>query len=122
MSFHFLEPVLLSAWIFPVAFWFPVYAPVLAGVQLWGLLDNIKSHVGYEFYPANFNRGPLRFLTSSTHHNLHHQRFSGNYGVHFRIWDKLLKTEFKDYEEQYDAVQARKIQSTRSNDEHGLAG
>ena len=108
MSFHWIEPFLLSSWIFPVAFFLPTYAPVLAFVQLWGLLDNIKAHLGYEFYSANFNKSWLRFLTSSTHHNMHHSRFKGNYGVHFRIWDKLLGTEFKEYEAEFDKVQERK--------------
>jgi sterol desaturase/sphingolipid hydroxylase (fatty acid hydroxylase superfamily) len=47
-------------------------------------------------------------MTSSTHHNMHHSKFNGNYGVHFRIWDRLLGTEFKDYESEYARIQERK--------------
>lgn len=108
LSFHFLEALLLTLWIIPVAFVFPIYAPALGLVQVWGLLDNLKSHLGYEVYPAGLNRSWLRFLTSSTHHNLHHRRFNGNYGVHFRFWDRLLGTEFPDYEAEFDRIQARK--------------
>ncbi len=107
VSFHFLEPVLLTAWIFPVAFFIPVFAPVLLLVQLWGTLENLKSHLGYELYPAGFNRSWLRLLTTSTHHNLHHSRFTGNYGVHLRLWDWLLGSEFPDYEAEFDAIKAR---------------
>lgn len=112
LSFHFLEPFLLSFWIIPVSFFVPVYAPVLGIIQLWGLLDNIKSHLGYEFYPHWWNKSALRFLTSSTHHNMHHSKFHGNYGVHFRFWDKLLKTEFNDYESTFEAIQDRKNDKT----------
>ena len=108
MSFYFAEPFLLSFWIFPVSYLFPIYARVLGLVQIWGLLDNVKSHFGYELYPAWWNKSIFRFLTSSTHHNLHHNKFNGNYGVHFRIWDKLLGTEFKEYENEFDKVQERK--------------
>lgn len=108
MSFHFVEPVLLTLWILPVSFLFPIYAPVLMLVQLWGQLDNLKAHLGYEFYPAKLNKSWFRFLTTSTHHNMHHSKFNGNYGVHFRIWDRLLGTEFKDYEHEYDKIHARK--------------
>ncbi|MBS1597522.1 MAG: sterol desaturase family protein [Bacteroidetes bacterium] len=108
LSFFWIEPFLLTVWIFPVAFFIPIYAPVLGVVQLWGLLDNIKSHLGYEIYPANFNKGWLRFLTTSTHHNMHHSKFNGNYGVHFRIWDRLLGTEFEDYEKVFNEIQQRK--------------
>ena len=48
-------PLLLTLWIVPVAFLVPVYAPVLALVPVWGLLDNLKSYLGYELYPAGFN-------------------------------------------------------------------
>ncbi len=115
MSFHVLEALLLTIWILPVSFIFPIYAPILGLVQIWGLLDNIKSHLGYEFYPASLNKSWLRLLTSSTYHNMHHSKFHGNYGVHFRIWDRLLGTEFKDYEHEYDAIQNRKNQA--KNDE-----
>ena len=115
MSFHFLEPFLLSFWIFPVSYFFPIYAPVLLLIQVWGLLGNVKAHLGYELYPANLNKGWLRFLTSSTHHNMHHRQFNGNYGVHFRLWDKLLGTEFQDYETQYDKIQDRKKPSPKTD-------
>ncbi len=108
LSFHFLEPLLLSLWIIPVAFFVPTYAPILAMIQFWGLLDNIKSHLGYEFYPSWWNKSWLRFMTSSTHHNMHHSKFNGNYGVHFRLWDKLLRTEFKEYESTFEEIQDRK--------------
>ncbi|RSK36076.1 sterol desaturase family protein [Hymenobacter metallilatus] len=110
LSFHWLEPVLLSAWIVPAACIIPIYAPVLGLVQLWGLLDNVKAHLGYELYPAGFNRGWLRFFTSSTHHNMHHRKVRGNYGVHLRIWDRLLGTEFEDYEAEFDRIQQQRRQ------------
>ena len=112
LSFHWVEPFLLSFWIFPVSLFVPIYAPVLGLVQIWGLLDNIKSHLGYELYPAKLNKSWLRFLTSSTHHNMHHSKFNGNYGVHFRLWDRLLGTEFRNYEAEYDKIQERKRTSS----------
>lgn len=108
MSFHVVEGFLLSSWIFPVSFIMPLYAPALGVFQIWGLLNNIKAHLGYELYPASFNKGWLRFLTSSTHHNIHHSKFKGNYGLHFRFWDKICGTEFRDYELTFDQVQQRK--------------
>jgi sterol desaturase/sphingolipid hydroxylase (fatty acid hydroxylase superfamily) len=111
LSFHVAEPFLLSLWIIPVAFFFPVYAPALGLLQLWGFLDNLKSHLGYELYPRWWNRSWLGFLTSSTYHNLHHSHFNGNYGVHFRFWDRLLGTEFPQYETTYEAIKARHLNS-----------
>jgi Delta7-sterol 5-desaturase len=108
MSFHAIEPMIATLWIIPVAFIFPMYMPALAVLQIYGLLDNIKSHLGYEFFPKNFNKSWLRFLSSSTYHNMHHSKFNGNYGVHFRFWDRLCGTEFKDYEQEFEIINDRK--------------
>lgn len=108
MSFHLLEPTLLTGWIFIVALTVPVYAPVLLLLHVFGLLENIKSHLGYEIYPRWFNRGPFRWLSTSTYHNMHHSKFHGNYGLHFRFWDRVMGTEMPDYEQTFDAIQDRK--------------
>ena len=108
LSFHWAEAFLLTFWILPASLFCPMYLPALVALQLWGFLDNIKSHLGYEFFPSWWNRSIGKIMTSSTHHNMHHSKFNGNYGVHFRIWDRLLGTEFKDYEQEFDKVQARK--------------
>jgi sterol desaturase/sphingolipid hydroxylase (fatty acid hydroxylase superfamily) len=108
LSFHWAESLLLTIWIVPVSLFLPMYVPAFGLLQIWGLFDNIKSHLGYEFFPSWWNKSIGKLLTSSTHHNMHHSQFKGNYGVHFRIWDRLFGTEFKDYEETFDQIQVRK--------------
>jgi Delta7-sterol 5-desaturase len=108
LSFHWAESIVLTFWIVPASMVIPMYVPALGLLQIWGFLENIKSHIGYEFFPSWWNKSLGRFMTSSTHHNMHHSKFNGNYGVHFRIWDRLLGTEFNDYEQTYDEIQKRK--------------
>ena len=108
LSFHWVETLLLTSWIVPVSMFFPMYVPAFGLIQIWGLLDNLKSHLGYEFFPSWWNKSIGKLMTSSTHHNMHHSKFNGNYGVHFRIWDRLLGTEFNDYEKTFDEIQERK--------------
>jgi sterol desaturase/sphingolipid hydroxylase (fatty acid hydroxylase superfamily) len=108
VSFHWAETLLLTIWIVPASMLFPVYVPAFGILQVWGFVDNIKSHLGYEFFPSWWNKSFGKLMTSSTHHNMHHSKFNGNYGVHFRIWDRLLGTEFKDYEKTFDEIQERK--------------
>jgi len=108
MSFHVLEAAILTFWILLISFVLPVYAPALGIMQLIGLFNNVKSHLGYELYPASISRSWLRFLVPSTHHNMHHTHFNGNYGLHFRFWDKLCGTEFSEYEALFEEVQDRK--------------
>ncbi|NBW42885.1 MAG: hypothetical protein EBR29_03555, partial [Sphingobacteriia bacterium] len=32
------------------------------------------------------------WVNTSRHHNLHHARFQGNYGLYFLIWDRWMGT------------------------------
>jgi sterol desaturase/sphingolipid hydroxylase (fatty acid hydroxylase superfamily) len=107
MSFHIVESLLLTLYLIPLSFIMPLYIPVLGFMQLYGLFDNIKAHLGYEFFPKWWNKNIGKVLTSSTHHNMHHSKFMGNYGLHFRFWDKLMGTEFDNYEKEFDAVKNR---------------
>ncbi len=108
LSFNVIEVALLTVWIIPAAMIMPIYAPALGLVQLYGLYDNLKAHLGYELYPAWFNRSPLRFLTTSTYHDLHHTKFRGNYALHFRWWDWAMGTQNPAYEAAFDAAHATK--------------
>jgi sterol desaturase/sphingolipid hydroxylase (fatty acid hydroxylase superfamily) len=36
---------------------------------------------------------------------MHHSKFIGNYGLYFRFWDRLMKTERPDYIKEYDKIQ-----------------
>lgn len=99
-SFHPVEAVVLSIWIVPFVMLVPVYVPLLGVVQGIGLANNVMSHLGYEFFPRWYVRIlPFRWMTTSTYHNLHHSTLHGNYGLMFRWWDRLFRTEAADYEE-----------------------
>ncbi len=98
-SFHVLEGFLLGAWVIPFVMLVPMYLPLFGVVQVIGLANNVNSHLGYEFYPRWLVKVPiLKYLSSSTYHNLHHTKFNGNYGLFFRVWDRVCGTELPDYE------------------------
>ena len=87
----------------------PIFWPILFLWQTLDLLNNLLAHLGYEIYPKNWVRIPfLKFKTASTHHNLHHEKFNGNYGLYFTFWDKWMKTEFEEYNKQFEEVFKRK--------------
>lgn len=98
-SFHWFEGFILGAWILPVALFVPIYIPMLAALHAIGLANNLMSHLGYELFPKALLRTPvLKWINTSTFHNMHHSSFNGNYGLMFRFWDRLLGTELKNYE------------------------
>ena len=110
LSFHLLEPLIVTFWIVPFVLIVPVPLPALMILQLVGLFNNIKSHLGYELYPQFFQRTWLRYLVTSTHHSVHHTRFRGNYGLHFRFWDLICGTELPEYNQTLLQVHARRSQ------------
>jgi len=55
------------------------------------LFQAIDAHSGYDF-PWSL-RHFLPFWAGADHHDLHHERFIGNYASSFRWWDYCLDTE-----------------------------
>ncbi len=111
-SFHPVEaivealPDLMIVLILPVNFW------ALLGYQFASMVMNVIGHLGYEIIPQSWTRHWLgQWKNTSTHHNMHHSKVNGNYGLYFRFWDVLMGTEFKDYEATLDAVYERNRQS-----------
>jgi ring-1,2-phenylacetyl-CoA epoxidase subunit PaaE len=98
---------MLNSWVYVIIFLMPISAMAIGTVHILGLLNNIKSHLGYEFYPRWFENTPLKYLANSTHHNLHHTRYNGNYGLFFTFWDRWLGTEFDHFESYVSQVKNR---------------
>ncbi len=77
--------------------------------MLHQIVRNTLGHSGYELMPANRNGRPMiGFLTTTTHHDLHHAEAGWNYGLYFTWWDKVMGTEHPDYHARFASVAARK--------------
>nr|HNI25705.1 sterol desaturase [Leptospiraceae bacterium] len=37
-----------------------------------------------------------------------HQKFNGNYSLYFNFWDRVMGTNFPNYEKYYDEVTAKR--------------
>ena len=71
---------------------------------------NVYGHLGYEIMPKWFRKTRLfKLVNTSVYHNLHHEKFNGNYGLYFRFWDRWMKTENPHYEQNYDLVQEKRF-------------
>ena len=102
-AFNFVEMFLLPIGGLLPTFLFPTYGPLFLGFLLYGGIMNMIAHSGFEFYPSWM----LSWKTTSTHHNMHHQYFDGNYGTHFTFWDRVCKTEYYDYEARFKEIKER---------------
>jgi len=103
LSFHPVESILEIAFFPLVVLFLPVHPIALAIVGTLSLLFNVLGHSGYELLrPAFINRPVLRWLNTSTHHNMHHKKGNGNYGLYFNFWDTIMGTNFKTYKKEFD--------------------
>ncbi len=104
-AFHPSEAVLENLSMLCIPFILPIHFGVMLFVQILDMTNNILAHLGYELYPKGWVKFPfLKFKTVSTHHNMHHQLFHGNYALYFTWWDKWMGTEFKDYESRHQEI------------------
>lgn len=108
-SFHFTESF-LEAMIAPIVlFLLPIHPLAFLAFTVSAFIINVYGHLGFEIMPLWIRKTwVFEVINSSVHHNLHHQKFDGNYGLYFRFWDRIMGTEFKDYEEQFDEVQTNR--------------
>lgn len=112
-SFHLYESI-LEALIAPILILLmPLHPLALLIFSTISFLFNVYGHLGYEIAPRWFRRSLLfEVFNTSTHHNIHHAKFKGNYGLYFRFWDRLMHTEHPDYIRQYDEIQTRRFGPT----------
>jgi sterol desaturase/sphingolipid hydroxylase (fatty acid hydroxylase superfamily) len=104
-----------------VVLW-PLIVPTPWGViplfVLHQIVRNTLLHSGYELMPARADGRPmLDWLTTTTHHDLHHAQAGSNYGLYFTWWDRWMGTENPDYHAAY----ARAVRRSEGPKDAGLA-
>jgi ferredoxin-NADP reductase/sterol desaturase/sphingolipid hydroxylase (fatty acid hydroxylase superfamily) len=108
-AFHPSEAVIEQLMHVVLPFLLPLNFGVIIAWQLFSMLNNVLHHLGYEVYPKGWVKFPLlKYKAASTHHNMHHQLFNGNYSLYFTWWDKWMGTEFKEYETRHEQIFERK--------------
>jgi ring-1,2-phenylacetyl-CoA epoxidase subunit PaaE len=115
-AFHPSEAVVEQLMHVVLPFLLPLNFGVIIAWQIFSMLNNVLAHLGYEVYPKGWVKLPLlQYKTASTHHNMHHQLFNGNYALYFTWWDKWMGTGFKDYKARHEQIFERK-NIKKSND------
>ena len=90
---------LALSWIAPLERW-AVF--LFLGHQI---ARNAIGHSGFELAWPGFTRSALTgWLTTTTHHDLHHSEGRYNFGLYFTWWDRWLGTEHPQYHARFDAV------------------
>jgi len=109
-SFHILEAITEGLVLVPIVILLPMHPITIILFTVTGFIINVYGHLGYEIMPKWFRfTWAFEILNTSVHHNLHHSKFKGNYGLYFRIWDRMMGTEHPDYVKEYDRLQDRRF-------------
>ncbi len=100
---------LMQAGILPlVIFLYPIHPLAFIIFMLVQIGFNVMGHAGFEIFPRWFlDTWMGKFLNTPTNHAMHHQYFTGNYGLYFNLWDRLMGTNHKDYEKRFRDTASR---------------
>jgi len=97
-AFHPSEALVQTS--FPILFALsvPVHPLIMLLWSFHMIVRNVIGHSGYELFPRWMVRcGWFGWLTTSTHHDMHHQFGRHNYGLYFTWWDRWMGTEHPEY-------------------------
>jgi Delta7-sterol 5-desaturase len=94
MSFHPLEAITGAVVIPALVLFIPIHAGALLLVLSIMTVMGVTNHMGWEVMPRWLVHGRLgRWLITASHHERHHREYRSNYGLYFRLWDRLCGTD-----------------------------
>ncbi|MGF1523279.1 MAG: sterol desaturase family protein [Leptolyngbyaceae cyanobacterium] len=101
-TFFALEPVeaaTQATFLLGITFVIPLHLGVLVAILITMTVWATGNHLGLQVVPfSQTSRWWGRWLIGSTHHLVHHRRYTQHYGLYFTFWDKLLGTQSDRYE------------------------
>ena len=94
MSFHPTEALTGAVVIPTLVFLIPIHIAALGLVLAVMTLMGVTNHMGWELFPDAVVEGPIgRWIITASHHQRHHKEYRSNYGLYFRLWDRLCGTD-----------------------------
>jgi Delta7-sterol 5-desaturase len=98
-AFDAPEAILTVAFVPLWAALVPMHEGALFAFVTWQIVRNVMGHAGVELSPVSGRPSRLfGWLSTTTHHDLHHQNGRSNYGLYFTWWDRLMGTEHPEYQ------------------------
>lgn len=102
-AFDPLEALAQALFLVGVVFVIPLHFVTLLSMIMTMTVWSVINHLGLDRFPSSGWRAWLgQFCIGSTHHLIHHRRYTVHYGLYFTFWDKLLGTHDPAYERLVD--------------------
>jgi len=100
----------------------PTHGIALYTVLTIMIFKNAIGHCGYEVFPRHWAKLPvLGWLTTVTHHDMHHERGNGNFGLYFTLWDRWMGTEHANYLQRLEDQEHRTRERKHAHEEAAFA-
>ena len=94
MSFHPWEALTGAVVIPALVLLIPIHVAMLGAVLLVMTIMGVTNHMGWEMFPRALVHSRLgAWLITASHHQRHHEEYRCNYGLYFRFWDRVCKTD-----------------------------
>ncbi|WP_394727327.1 sterol desaturase family protein [Altererythrobacter sp. GH1-8] len=79
------------------------YAGMAVLFFIWiQIIRNVMQHAGVELHPAGWVDSKWTdWISTTTHHDLHHSEGRYNYGFYFTFWDRWMGTEHPEYKQRF---------------------
>jgi sterol desaturase/sphingolipid hydroxylase (fatty acid hydroxylase superfamily) len=104
-AFDLPEALIQAIFFVSVIFVVPIHFITLIAVLLTMTVWSVLNHLGFELFPSSFPRHWLgQWFIGSTHHSIHHRKYTVHYGLYFTFWDKMLGTDDPNYENEFDSA------------------
>jgi sterol desaturase/sphingolipid hydroxylase (fatty acid hydroxylase superfamily) len=108
-SFDVSEAAVMASFVILWPFLVPTPWAVVSLFILHQIVKNTFAHCGYELMPMTADGRPLLdWLTTTTHHDLHHAHSNSNFGLYFTWWDRWMGTENPDYRAAFARAASRR--------------
>ncbi len=83
----------------------PMHAIIVLAFLLHQIFRNVLGHMGHELAWPGFTRSRWTgWLTTTTHHDLHHSQGRYNFGLYFTWWDRMMGTEHPRYHDAFETA------------------
>ncbi len=100
--FNATEAVVNAIYLPLILLLIPSSVPALLFFTVHMMVRNALGHCGFEVFPARQNGRPLfDWMTTVTHHDLHHAYAGKNFGLYFTFWDRIMGTEHSNYHAEF---------------------
>jgi len=102
-SFHPIEGLLEGVILPLIILVIPMHPYAIVAQLTIMTITSVINHLDIEIYPRGTHKHWFgKHWIGASHHSLHHQKYSCNYGLYFTIWDKWMKTESPLYPARFE--------------------